>query len=227
MADWLPLAGVCTGIRRPDGGRLLAILIPAQCQRHARHRSSTPQGMVTASLRRRVPPSIRSANAAVAASDRRQNRGGTGYCDAGTYDNICEIARFLANVFTHCAFEPEPLGGGSGRVVIQAVASMHNHATAGAAATADSGRCSAVQRLAVRVTTRRHTLDASFATRASLAPAERRSYEQPLSRWTRALSGSDSAGWSIQGAGIDGRRGVATTPLLAHLFADYGSAAGR
>ena len=112
-----------------------------------------------------------------------------GYCDAGTYDNIC-VARFLAN---GTARFDGTFGGGSSRVVTQAVASMHNRAYS--LALLHNGRFWSVRSAVQRLCGARLQRTARWTRRSPPGrlwpPAERRRtrafpVDSPLA-WTAAL----------------------------------------
>ena len=204
------LADVCTGFASPTAADFCLVRLNNNGTLDTTFNTT---GMVTASFGGGAVN--QGANAVAIQTDGKIVA--AGYCDAGTYDNIC-VARFLAN---GTALDGT-FGGGSGRVVTQAVASMHNRAYS--LALLHNGKILVGAECGSATCGARYnpdgTLDASFATGGVFGPGGTTSYESLSGGLALAFDGSFVlAGWSNPGAGIDSRRAFYYSPAGA-LVAD-------
>ena len=141
-------------------------------------------------------------------------------CRAEKSAELHRVARFLAN---GTALDGT-FGGGSGRVVTQAVASMHNRAYS--LALLHNGKILVGAECGSATCGARYnpdgTLDASFATGGVFGPGGTTPYESLSGGLALAFDGSFVlAGWSNPGAGIDSRRAFYYSPagtLVAGLI---------
>jgi uncharacterized delta-60 repeat protein len=200
------MAGVCTGFASPTAADFCLVRLNVNGTLDTAFNTT---GMVTASFG--AGAVNQGANAVAIQPDGKIVA--AGFCDSGAFDNIC-VARFLANG----AALDGTFGGGSGRVITQAVASMNNRAYSMAllhngkilvGAECGSDRCGARYNVD-------GTLDASFASGGVFGSGGPTSYESLSGGLALGFDGSFvQAGWSNPTDGIDYRSATYYSPAGA------------